>query len=695
MYIEFQHPETQMTPDLTPIRSNTLSASRLAAWLACTFLIWAAVCFAMPSQQGLLAGCVCAVIGLVLALLSPQMRGGLRVRGLHWPGGALRGERMGRAHYAAVGGGALLLALLAESNTGLFSGQLFYGLSPGWQGLMLAGGLAGLVWGAGAGPGPGTMLRAALRGLRGRTTQVVLLLTLAALALRLILLEETLRLLVDEMNTIGYMLRLRSGQPESILLQMTEISPFAWPFTLAQYGGVLLLGPTLAGMRAASALAGALSVPAVYLLGRELFDKRVGLTAALLLATLPLHLHMSRLALMNIMDALLGPLLFYVLLRALRRGQRMDFVLAGGLLGLTHYFYEGGRLFFTPLVGLWLLCGLLFWPRWLRGRWPGLRLTAAVFLLAAAPLYYTWAAAGLPLAGRMGQAGVGSDYLLALLLTPASGQALQTLLGQIGRAALLLVGLPEQSLFYGGSTALLLPLLVPFFLLGLACTLRRWGTPAALLPLWAGGVVLANGLLLVQSASVPRYVLLLPALALLVAAGLWQAGHLLLAAPAPVRRLAVSGALLLALMQGLYYFGPHLVQFNVQARLELGHADIEDVALRSAGFPPGTHIHLITDRPVDGVYAQHFLDYLAPGLHFHVVPLEQMGRAYLRVLPRAPDHAFYVFETDVWSAQLVREHFRVEGPQHSPYWTTRLREPYVLYYWNSTLELTKLELIYP
>jgi asparagine N-glycosylation enzyme membrane subunit Stt3 len=99
----------------------------------------------------------------------------------------------------------------------------------------------------------------------------------------------------------------------------------------------------------ATVIMGTLSVVAAYGAGRELFNRRIGIVAGLILATLPLHLFYSRIATGNLGDALFSTLMVYFAARAFRDNRRGDWVLLGVSLGMSQYFFEGGRFLF-PVV---------------------------------------------------------------------------------------------------------------------------------------------------------------------------------------------------------------------------------------------------------------------------------------------------------------------------------------------------------
>ena len=148
-------------------------------------------------------------------------------------------------------------------------------------------------------------------------------------------------------------------------------------------GSVLLFGRSPGALRLVSALAGTLTVPAVYWLGRELYGQRIGLLAAILATTTVWTLSLSRVA----FRAVTMPPLQAVTLVLLWRGQSQRrlscLVWAGIAYGLTFYTYLAAR--FSPLALLLFIFYILLWHReafWLRG-WA---VFGALALVAGAPL---------------------------------------------------------------------------------------------------------------------------------------------------------------------------------------------------------------------------------------------------------------------------------------------------------------------
>ncbi len=186
---------------------------------------------------------------------------------------------------------------------------------------------------------PGTFvqsLREAARS-RSRAFWIVAGLTVLAAALRF----ATLGLQSyhhDEVVTAGRILR-GSFWHAMDAVGFSESAPplyyaLAWFWTQATGTGEF-------GLRSISALAGVATVPVAYFVGIELRGRRAGLWTAALVAVNPMLLWYSQEARAYALLVLLcaASLLFCV--RALRRGERRDFVLWGVFSGLalaTHYF---------------------------------------------------------------------------------------------------------------------------------------------------------------------------------------------------------------------------------------------------------------------------------------------------------------------------------------------------------------------
>ena len=101
-------------------------------------------------------------------------------------------------------------------------------------------------------------------------------------------------------------------------------------------------------LRLTMALVGVLNVIPMYLLGRELLDRRFGVIAAFFVAISYWHVIISRIALRIVLAPLWTTATLYALLRAFRTRRRNDFLLAGFCLGLGLYGYYAFRI--VPLL---------------------------------------------------------------------------------------------------------------------------------------------------------------------------------------------------------------------------------------------------------------------------------------------------------------------------------------------------------
>lgn len=120
---------------------------------------------------------------------------------------------------------------------------------------------------------------------------------------------------------------------------------------------VRLLGASVLSVRLLSPLVGAATVVATYAIGRRLWNERVGLVAAVLLAGSHYHLHFSRLGLTNVWDPLLTLLALGLIALAWERQHRLGWLLAGTAVGFNAYFYTSSHLLPLLLLPLLLLAG--------------------------------------------------------------------------------------------------------------------------------------------------------------------------------------------------------------------------------------------------------------------------------------------------------------------------------------------------
>jgi 4-amino-4-deoxy-L-arabinose transferase-like glycosyltransferase len=155
---------------------------------------------------------------------------------------------------------------------------------------------------------------------------------------------------------------------------------------------VAVFGISPLAIHVASAVVGILTVPAVYLVGREILAEEKGalgryggLLAALAVAISYWHLNWSRYGVRAILLPLFASITITFLWRGFRTGSRWHFVASGIFLGLGMYTYQAARI--LPLLVIFGFAYMVAWRRMpLRRALESLLVVAVVALLIFAPL---------------------------------------------------------------------------------------------------------------------------------------------------------------------------------------------------------------------------------------------------------------------------------------------------------------------
>lgn len=669
------------------VSSEWLQSSLAARWVgshrvplafvlsvsAVTFMIASAVAFRPQSPRPLVAEAT-ALLALGGVMLGAAVRLSVRLPAFPAlsvpPLESIKIPRLKSGYRMVAGLGIFILWLLAEVNGGLLHLEALYSTSSNVQFWLLFFGVALVIVGFGEIP-----LR--LPQVDRNTLLTVGALTLLALAVRFWQLNDTVRIFVDELAFSDGIYNIRQNPNVPLLAPMESIAAFPNLFAYLMSQSVEVFGRTFVGLRGASAVLGTLGIPAMYLLARALFDKKTALVVALLLATFPPHVHFSRIGISEIASPLFGTLALAFLARAVLENRRGDYAAGGAMLGMTHYFHEGGRVFYTPLAVLWVIALIIIW----RPRVQPRNLLIAVFTLVivAAPIYYTLIGMGRSLAARMvdNSSALSSAYWRELF---ASGDFLRHIEYHFLPAFYIYVHRTENTLFYRGNTALLLTAVIPAFLLGLFQAIWRWRKPGLLLVLmWVVATSLGNSLM-VDSIGSPRYVMVFPALMLMAAIGLRYTTALLLPGKLTTQTFVIVGlAVLLAVIQVNFYFNEHLPLYNQQFRNNWPHPDGQDAALRSINFPPGTQVHLISDVPPDMFFTRGMLHFFTDDVDLDTLSSRDFTPAYLSRLPRNIDHAFFIEPKDRRVLALLETYYNLLPPQQSPY-DLPIEKQFRLYY---------------
>ncbi len=289
---------------------------------------------------------------------------------------------------------------------------------------------------------------------------------------------------------------------------------YPWLLSLSQ----AILGRTTFAIRLISAIAGTLTIGAVYLAGRFLFDRKVGLIGAAWLTTYHYHVFFSRIAYNNIFDGFTLMLCIIFLYRGWVENRRNDFLLMGISLGFSQYFYTTSHA--IPII-------LLIWIPWLhhghgslKQRLPhllaGLLLACSValplialYLLQPGSLTFTAGRVSLLDPGLIGPAAE------AFGMTPIGLILEQTLVTGLGITVSEL-----QGIYLDAGQPMLFGLSAVFFTIGLFLLLVRWKRSRSAILLVTMLLSIVIGGLSIQAPSSQRLILLPPTLALTIAATL-------------------------------------------------------------------------------------------------------------------------------------------------------------------------------
>lgn len=296
---------------------------------------------------------------------------------------------------------------------------------------------------------------------------------------------------------------------------------------------VRLFGPSVFSIRFFSPLIGALTVLAVYLLGRRLWSETVGLVSAILLLGSHFHIHYSRLGVTNAWDALAAWLALGLLALAWQADpkaeqSRLKWLLAGTAVGLNAYLYTSSHLLPLMLFGC-LLLALLFETRtvWANGR--HLIAMASLALLVALPqmLYYNSnPTIFMERAQSLGILDSQSGWLTREANNTGLSQS--DLMGQqFWKAALAFNATLDTSPSYHAPVPLLSFGVAILFVLGLGVVL--WNGRSlryTMLFVWVAVTVVFAGMLLENPPVSHRLIIAAPALCLLAGLALVHLGEL-------------------------------------------------------------------------------------------------------------------------------------------------------------------------
>ena len=291
-------------------------------------------------------------------------------------------------------------------------------------------------------------------------------------------------------------------------------SLYFWILSLSQR----VLGRTVIAIRWVSALAGALTIPALYWTCRSLFNRRVALLSAAWLMAFHHHIFFSRVAYNNIWDGLFFVIALGAFWNAWEFNDRRAFLLAGLALGFAQYFYTTSHLIPILLV-LWMIWLARRGGGW-KSRLPGFVCMVLVALSVSLPLVllylrhpesllFTASRVSMIIPGWIGPAAE------ALGTTPVG-----LVFEQIWVTALGLTVAEIQGVYYGSGIPMLIGASAWIFTIGLVyCAIQFREARYGLMLITILTILLVGGLS-IQAPNGQRMLFLSPILAILIAATL-------------------------------------------------------------------------------------------------------------------------------------------------------------------------------
>lgn len=185
-----------------------------------------------------------------------------------------------------------------------------------------------------------------------------------------------------------------NGPREALFLYLQAIPVFVGKVT-----GWAFLNFTPLSLRVAPAIIGVVTVFGIYLLGKELFNKNVGIFASLALTVSAWHIQFSRNGFRAIMAPLALVFLFYFFIRAYKNGQVKDYVATGVTLALGFYTYLSFRM--VPLVLVALLVYVLITDKgFIKKNTRNIGILAVAFFVIMMPMLIHFVHVPADIAGR-------------------------------------------------------------------------------------------------------------------------------------------------------------------------------------------------------------------------------------------------------------------------------------------------------
>lgn len=380
-----------------------------------------------------------------------------------------------------------------------------------------------------------------------------------------------------------------------------------------------LFGDNLAGLNASGVIEGLLIIIGVYLLGRDLFQARVGLIGAALLTISYAHMAASR------QSVYFDPVLFlvfaiYFLLVGLREGRGWAIVTSGLLTAFCALVYFPSRII-VFIVGFMLFYLFLFHRNWLRAHWWTILLWVLAVLVTLGPMLVVFARDMNAFMSRTREVFILNPEVLRHARSVYQVEAISNiLLEQARRSVLLFHYYPDTGTQFGFRRPLLDPFTAPLFTLGMGIALFNWRRFGSILALvWIVLGVLTGSFLTVNPPFWARLMILLPPAVLLAALALNTIYELVKSNLEEIEKrvalIAPAAVILLIVIVGVW-------NWNTYIELKGNFATARTrIARYLADQPDSAKAYLVSN---DFNYRDREFEFLAPGRLIASLTPEQM-----------------------------------------------------------------------
>lgn len=278
-----------------------------------------------------------------------------------------------------------------------------------------------------------------------------------------------------------------------------------------------VLGFTPFGLRFTAAFIGTLTVPVLYLLARRMFNIRVAVVAAALLAVSHFHVHFSRIIVAGgLQDAFYATLALYFFYTGLEKRSAPRMVLSGLVMGLHLYIYMGARLMIL-LMPVVVVALLVTNRKLVLDNIGPLLAFAGMLIVISAPMGWWAYTHAHEFSARANQVGIFQSGWLEAEAARAGQSQWSIVLDQV-RQAFLTVNYYPVTAFYYSHVPMLDFVSGAIFMLGIAYALYHVADPRYLLLqgwFWSG-VVVGGALVVNPAASAYRILIIFPAVCIFV-----------------------------------------------------------------------------------------------------------------------------------------------------------------------------------